>query len=419
MMTVFVDMVGFLMVLPVAPLYAKDLGASALLIAMMISFYAVGQLATAPYWGRLSDRRGRRPVLMIGITISMLSHAVFGLAGLDWARDNVDHRALIALVLLSRFVQGAGGAMTGIVQAYVADAVVPDERAKALGWITAATSAGVMLGPALGSFSFWLADGSASGPGFLAAALCVLNLVFIRGWLPESASDEARAHAARAPRGRLLERMAEVFHHPRRPVARLIWIYLVGMMAFMSVNAVLALFLNERFGMTGDNVGYVYTYVGTVSLVMRAILLGPSVSRFGERGVMRLGLTSLAAGFALLPFATSISGLAVVIVLIPVGTALLFPATTSLVTRYTPQHEVGATMGVQQAYGGVARLLGPIGAGAAFQYLGVGSPFWISAALAAATFVFALGLEPPPKPRTLEAPAPGEPSPAPVPASRS
>lgn len=418
MMTVFVDMVGFLMVLPVAPLYAKDLGAPAILITMMISIYAVAQLVSSPLWGRLSDRHGRRPVLMIGITISMVSHTVFGLACTDWAADRVDRKALIALILLSRFVQGAGGAMTGVVQAYVADAIVPEERAKALGWISSATSAGVMLGPALGSIAVTVGDAGDAAVGFLAAALCVINLLFIRGWLPESFSSESRARANKMPQRGLLRRMAEVLRHPRRPVERLIWVYLVAMMAFMSMNSVLALFLNERFGMTSKTVGYVYTFVGTISLVMRAVLLGPAVQRFGERGVMRLGLAALTAGFALQPLASSLPAFAAVIVLIPIGTALLFPATTSLVTRYAPQHEVGATMGVQQAYGAVARLLGPIGAGVAFQYLGVGSPFWISAALAALTFVFALGLEPPPRPRTLEAPEVGTPVPAPV-ASRN
>lgn len=411
MMTVFVDMVGFLIVLPVAPIYADNLGAPPILITMMISFYAVAQLATAPLWGRLSDRLGRRPILMVGVTISALSHVLFGLACSEWAMAEVDPRWLIALILLSRSVQGAGGAMTGVVQAYIGDAIVPEERAKALGWITAATSAGVMLGPALGSLSSVVGP---AAPGFLAAALCVVNLFFVRGWLPESASDEARAHAAKAPKGGLLRRMAEILHHPRRPVARLIWIYLVGMMAFMAMNSVLALFLKERFGMTEKTIGYVYTFVGTISLVMRSVILGPAVHRLGERGVMRLGLAALAAGFALQPFATSLPTFAGAILLIPIGTALLFPATTSLVSRYTPQHELGATMGVQQAYGGVARLVGPIGAGAAFQYLGIGSPFWISAALAAATFVFALGLEAPPRPRTLEAPEAGTPVPAPV-----
>jgi MFS family permease len=133
------------------------------------------------------------------------------------------------------------------------------------------------------------------------------------------------------------------------------------------------------------------------------------VRRFGERGTMRVGLLSLGLGFLAQPLAPHLTLYAAALFLIPVGTALLFPATTSLVSRYSERHELGATMGVQQAYGGVARLAGPLWAGAAFEYLGTGAPFFLSAALAAATFVFALGLEPPPVDRTAiaRAAAPG------------
>lgn len=407
MLTMFMDMVGFLMVLPLMPLYAERLGASPMLIGAMVSVYAVAQLATAPLWGKVSDRRGRRPMLVLGITISAGAHLLFALACSDWATERVEPRVLIALLFFSRLVQGAGGATTGVVQAYVGDAIVPEDRAKALGWITAATNAGVMLGPALGSLA---AFGGPATPGLGAALLCIVNLIFVRGWLPESSSAEARARATSDPGHSLQRRMAQVALQPRRPVARLIWVYAIGMLAFMAMNAVLALFLHARFGMTDKNIWWVYTFVGAISVVMRSLILGPAVRWAGERGVMRLGLVSLAAGFALQPLATSLWTYGATVLLIPIGTALLFPATTSLVTRYSERHEFGATMGVQQAYGGVARLVGPLWAGAAFQYLGVGAPFWISSALAAAALVFAFGLEAPPRPRTLEAVPPATPA---------
>ena len=403
MLTVFVDMVGFLMVLPLLPFYATRLGASPFFVGLMVSAFAVAQLGVSPFWGRLSDRRGRRPALMAGISIATLAYGFFAFACSDWAMHHFDGRQLIGLLFLSRLVQGAGGATTGVVQAYVGDAIVPEERAKALGWITAATSAGVMIGPALGSLAS-LAGPAA--PGLAAVALCLLNLVFVRGWLPESTSAESQQRAEREPRGSLARRMLEVLHHPLRPVERLIWVYAVGMMAFMAMNGVLALFLQARFGFTEKSIGWVYTFVGTISLVMRSLILGPCVRRFGERGVMRLGLAGLAAGFALQTLAPSIPTFAAAIVLIPVGTALLFPATTSLVSRYAEPHELGATMGVQQAYGGVARLFGPLWAGLAFERLGIGAPFWISAGLALGTLGVALGVQPPPRPRTLEVPAP-------------
>jgi MFS family permease len=144
-------MVGFLMILPLLPFYATRLGASAFLVGLMISAYAVAQLATSPTWGKLSDRHGRRPMLLLGISIAIAAHSLFALACSNWAMDRFDARGLIAILFLSRFVQGAGGATTGVVQAYIGDAIVPEDRAKALGWISAATSAGVMIGPSTSS----------------------------------------------------------------------------------------------------------------------------------------------------------------------------------------------------------------------------------------------------------------------------
>ena len=392
MATVFVDMVGFLMVLPLLPFYATRLGASPFLVGAMVSAFAVAQLGTSPLWGRLSDRRGRRPMLLVGIAVSIASYLLFAFACSETAMGWMSPPQLLALLFLSRLVQGAGGATTGVVQAYVGDAVVAEERAKALGWITAATSAGVMLGPAIGSLASTLGP---AAPGLAATVLCLANLAFAWRWLPESSSRESREQAAGGERKSLRGQMLAVAMHPGRPVSRLILIYAVGMMAFMAMNGILALFLQARFAFTEKTIGYLYTFVGTISLVMRSLILGPVVRRIGEVGALRVGLGALVAGFALQAVAPSVPLFLLVIVLVPIGTALLFPATTSLVTRFAGRHELGSTMGVQQAFGGVARLVGPLWAGAAFQSLGASSPLWISSALAAGTLVFAAGLTPP------------------------
>jgi MFS family permease len=403
MATVFVDMIGFLIVLPLMPFYAERLGAEPVLIGALVSAFAVAQLATAPLWGKLSDRHGRRPMLLVGIGVATVAHLLFAAACSETGIALLGKGGTLIVLVLSRLVQGAGGATTGVVQAYVGDAIVPEERAKALGWITAATSAGVMLGPALGSL---VSFAGAVAPGLLAAALCLVNFAFASRWLPESSSHEVRERA-RGNRRSLRGEMLAVALHPARPVARLIWIYAVGMMAFMAMNGILALFLERRFHFTEHTIGYLYTYVGTVSLVMRSVILGPAVRRFGEVGAMRLGLGALVAGFALQTVAPTVVAFYAAITLIPIGTALLFPATTSLVSRFAERHEIGATMGVQQAYGGVARLIGPLWAGAAFQYLGPAAPFWISSALAAATLLFANGLRPPRPAEGAAQPAPG------------
>jgi MFS family permease len=376
MATVFIDMVGGLMVFPLLPFYAKRLGATDLMATLLVTTFFFAQATTSPLWGRMSDRYGRRPMILIGLLSSAAAYVLFGMAHALW------------LLFLSRLVQGAGGGTTGVVQAYVSDAVEPQDRAKALGWISAATSAGVMLGPLLGSFSTYLGP---QAPGFLAAGLCVANALFAWRWLPETnrlrhaetQTDPAGATAAAAhpaPRSSSLRATWAVLRQPAAPISSLIWIYTIGMMAFMAMNAVLALYLNRSFGVTEQTIGYFYTYVGCISLVMRALLLGPALKRFGEVGATRLGALSLIIGLATIPIADSFGTLAVAVLFVPIGTALLFPATTALLSRQAPRGQTGLVMGVQQTFGNVARTIGPVWAGALFQK-NTGYPFWVAAGL--------------------------------------
>ncbi len=158
---------------------------------------------------------------------------------------------------------------------------------------------------------------------------------------------------------------------PGSPVSLLIWIYAVGMLAFMGMNGVLALYLGKAYGVTKETIGYFYSYIGAIGIVMRALLLGPTVRRFGEVGVTRMGSLSLVLGLALIPVPAMFdltrperfAALALIVLFVPVGTALLFPATTALVSRRATRSEMGQTMGVQQAFGSTARVVGPICAG--------------------------------------------------------
>lgn len=370
MATVFVDMIGFTMVLPLLPFYATRLGADARVVGMLVAAYPFAQLAVSPFWGRLSDRYGRRPLILAGLMLSAAAYVLFGLAESLW------------LLFASRMVQGSGGGITGVVQAYVADAVEPEERTKALGWLTAATSAGVMIGPASGSLATYLGP---EGPGFLAAGLCILNILFAWKWLPEpqryAGATAEMAVQAPAPKRSLRRSFWEVVRHPAAPVSSLIWVYAIGMMAFMAMNAVLALYLKDMFGVTEKTIGYFYAYVGAISLVMRAVMLGPMVRRFGEIGVTRLGALSLVLGLAGIPFTRgSLPLLGLIVLFVPVGTALLFPATTSLVSRRSSRAETGQILGVQQSFGGVSRMVGPLWSGFAYQR-DFHYPFWMAAVL--------------------------------------
>jgi multidrug resistance protein len=368
---VFVDMMGFLMVLPLLPFYAERMGADAFTVGVLVGIFAFAQLATAPLWGWLSDRYGRRPVILAGLATSAVAYFLFGLA------------QSLAVLMLSRLVQGAGGGIIGVIQAYVADAVPGEDRAKALGWLTAATSAGVMVGPLVGSLATRI---SPEAPGFIAAFLCLVNVVFAVRLLPEPATREE----APGPRQPVLQALVEIFRRPAAPAHVMIWVYTAGMMAFMAMNGVFALYLGRHFGVTEATIGYFYFYFGGLSLVMRAVILSPLLSRFGELTVLRAGAVAMAMGMLLIPFPTQLLPLALAIALVPVGTSMLFPATTSQVSRHARPGHVGQTLGLQQTLGGVARMTGPIWAGAAFQHTGTASPFWIAAALMGAAAAVAM-----------------------------
>jgi len=377
MVTAFVDMVGLLMLLPQLPFLTRALGGSDLMVGLLVSSFSVAQLLSAPMWGKFSDRYGRRPALLVGLAASAIAYVVFAFAGSIW------------MLFLSRIVQGAGGGTTGVIQAYVADATAPEQRARSLGWLSAATNLGVTIGPALGSFSLvW----GRPAPGLIAAGLCLINMLFAYTYLTESHDLRARAAGRKAGTSsrravwRVLTRGAE-------PAPRLIWIYAIAMGAFMGMNAVLALFLADTFGVNERTIGFFFAYIGAISVVTRAGVLGWMVDRFGEARLSRIGCVLLAMGLATIPLSRNYWMLAIAVALVPLGTAFTFPCVTALLSRVILQQERGLYMGVQQTFGGIARVIGPIGATLAYGSLGHGVPFWMSAALVIGTIFLGLGME--------------------------
>jgi multidrug resistance protein len=375
--TAFVDMVGLLMILPLMPFYARTLGASALMVTLLIVSFTAAQLVSAPMWGRFSDRYGRRPALLIGLGAAAVAYVVFAFANSLW------------LLLLSRVVQGAGGGTVGVIQAYVADATEPKYRAKALGWLSAATNVGVALGPPLGSLALLAGR---SGPGLTAAALCIINMAFAWKYLRESREVHAGTHLQKA-KGASRAAIAYVVTHAREPGPRLIWIYAIAMGAFSGMSAILALFLMDRFGITERRIWIFFTYIGTISVVTRAGVLGWAVERFGEAHLSRIGLVLLSTGLLAFPFVRNYALLALVIACIPVGTAFTFPCVTSLLSRVIPATQRGLYMGVQQAYGGMARLVVPLWAGFSYDHFGKDVPFITSAILVLGSLFIGLGVD--------------------------
>lgn len=402
MATAFMDMVGLLMIIPLLPFYVKELGGAGLdvfglhlgigsITGFIIASFTIAQLISAPMWGKLSDRVGRRPVLLIALGAAGIAYLVFGFA----------HSLLV--LLLSRLVQGAGGGTVGVIQAYVADATDPKDRARALGWLSATTNLGVALGPVLGSFAIALGNRDlmpGSGtliagramPGILAAALCALNMIFAARYLGESReSIEHQAEGHIRPTAR--QAIWRVISHSGEPSSRLILIYAISIGAYQGSFSVLALFLNARFQVTEQTIGYFFMYVGAISVFTRILLLGRAVDWLGEANLSRLGLVLLAAGVVGMPLSRNLGMLALAVALIPLGTAFTFPCVTALLSKVIDARERGLYMGMQQTYGGVARIIAPLFFGWAFDSIGVSSPYFFSAAIILGTITLGFGLD--------------------------
>lgn len=402
MATAFVDMVGLLMIIPLLPFYVKTLGGAGvdllgmhfgigLISGFIVAAFTVAQLLSAPMWGRFSDRVGRRPTLLIALGAAALAYLIFGFA----------HSLLV--LFLSRIVQGAGGGTVGVIQAYVADSTDPKDRARALGWLSATTNLGVALGPVLGSFAIALGKrdlmpGPATlqmgraGPGIMAAGLCVLNMIFVARYLKESRdfTEQPQAGEVRPSSSQAIWR---VISHAGEPSSRLIWIYAISIGAFQGSFSVLALFLNARFQVTEQTIGYFFMYVGSISVFARVLLLGRMVDWLGEANLSRLGLVLLAAGVVGMPLSWNLGTLALAVALIPLGTAFTFPCVTALLSRVISPRERGLYMGMQQTYGGVSRIIAPLFFGWAFDSVGVSSPYFFSSAFIIATIFLGFGLD--------------------------
>jgi len=403
MATAFVDMVGLLMIIPLLPFYVKTLGGSGIQILGMhfgigiisgciVAAFTIAQLLSAPMWGRFSDRVGRRPTLLIALGASAIAYLIFGLA----------HS--LFLLFLSRIVQGAGGGTVGVIQAYVADSTPPQDRARALGWLSATTNLGVALGPVLGSFAITLGKydvmpGPATlkmghaAPGIIAAGLCLANMAFAARYLNESRDLNEQTPQAGEVRRTSSQAIWRVISHSSEPSSRLIWIYAIAIGAFQGSFSVLALFLNARFQVTEQTIGYFFMYVGSISVFTRVLLLGRMVDWLGEAKLSRLGLVLLAAGVVGMPLSRNLWMLALAVALIPLGTAFTFPCVTALLSRVIAPRERGLYMGMQQTYGGVARIIAPLFFGWSFDHLGVSSPYFFSAAFILVTVFLGFGLD--------------------------
>jgi MFS family permease len=370
--TVAVDLIGFGIVLPVLPLYARRYHASPAVAGLLVAAFSLAQLVMSPVWGRVSDRIGRKPVLIVSLVGTAVGSLLTGLA------------AGLPLLFAGRLVDGASGASVSVAQAAAADLAAPSERARLFGLLGAAFGIGFVLGPAIGGA---LSPIDPRLPFLVAAGIAGVNAVVAARRLPET-----HPHANRAGRA---HRRTGAWRTP--PVLALLGVSFLSLLAFSAFEATFALFAHQRLGLGQSATYVVFVVVGVLIAAVEIGLVHPSVSRYGERGTLQIGLVLNAAGLALLPAVHSRWWLVPSLVLLTCGEGLITPTLSSTIAGCVDHRARGEVLGVQQAVGGLARVAGPAMGGVAFGSVSAGAPYAGGAAVVAVA-ALALAVAPAPAP---------------------
>ncbi len=354
--TVFVDLLGFGIVIPFLPMYAERLGVGAVGIGLILSVYSLMQFLVAPILGRVSDHVGRRPIIMLGLLGSSLSYVIYGFA------------FSFPLLLISRAVHGACAATVSTAQAYVADTTSEDQRAHGMGMIGAAFGLGFVLGPAIGGL---LGGFSLRVPVFFAAALTFINLISAAFALPESHQPSGDQHldwhALIRP---LLILPRQLMRHR---LARLFMIAFLATSAMAIFETTFALMAPLVYGYRALGVGALLAYAGLVQAIAQGYLVGKLAKRVGEVWLIRLGMLLFAIGMAPLASFSSHPMLFVLLAILSLGYGFANPAIASLISKRTERQLQGEILGVNQSALAIARIIGPIVAGLMYESTG---PVW-------------------------------------------
>jgi DHA1 family tetracycline resistance protein-like MFS transporter len=392
---VFVDLVGFGLVIPLLPFYALRFTASPQQVTVLLAVFSLMQLFTAPFWGKLSDRVGRRPVLMVSMAASVLAYVWIGSATALW------------MLFAARAFAGACAGNIAAAQAYIADVTKPEDRARGMGLIGAAFGLGFIIGPALGGLLAGNdpATADVETPAWVAAGLSLLALCGVVLLLPESRPADQRG------RGPSRSRFAAILGVLGRPaLSRLILIFFLVILAFAGMESTFALWAIGQFGWGPRQVGYVFSYVGILSAILQGGLIGWLTRLFGEERLLFCGLALIGAGLLTLPFARNLAVLAPGLTALAIGMGLTQPSLNSLISRRAGREEQGEVLGVSQSVGSLSRVLGPAAAGFFFGELGRNAAFFWGAVLVVAALLVALKLIRSPGVARLTRPEPAEPT---------
>ncbi len=373
-LTILLDLVGFGMILPLLPFYAQRFHATPFEIGLLFTSYSLTQLVFAPMLGRLSDRIGRRPLLLASITGSVAAYLLFAAA------------PSYGVLLLARSLSGLAASNYGIAQAYMADVSPPEGRSKAMGLVGAAFGLGFVLGPALGGL-LALAGNPRIVP-LAAAVLSGLNLFVAFFGLPESLSPELRGRAASGSWFgwsdlRLVWRDS--------PLRGLMLLFFLVMFCFSMMEATLALFCEQRYGFGVRQTSWLFVYVGIILVIVQGGLLGRLVKRYGERSLIVWGIVLMAVGLAILPL-SHFWILLVSLGLLAIGQGMHNPSSLGLLSRLTDESAQGSTIGLSRSFGALARALGPAAGTFLFGAAGAAWPFWAAGGLMVVALFIALGV---------------------------
>ena len=374
---VFIDLVGFGVVIPLLPFYGIHFGASPAEITWMMACYSLAQFFFSPLLGRLSDRLGRRPVLLISLSASIASYLWLGFADTLW------------MLFAARLLSGAGAGNIAAAQAYITDVTTPETRAKGMGMIGAAFGLGFTIGPALGGLVAGSNPSAAAlaRPAFLAAGLSFIAFVIALARLKESLPAAARNLSARPSRWQVARDVST------RPVLRrLILLLFVTITAFAGMETTFALWANSAYGWGPRAVGYNFLYVGLVLVAVQGGLIGRLSKRFGEARLIIAGSAMIALGLVGLPFALELWRLLIVNTLLALGMGMLSPSITSLISQQASIGERGGILGVSQSASSLSRIIGPGIAGPLFQGFGRDAPYYAGAVVMALVVALATRL---------------------------
>lgn len=374
-LTVFIDLVGFGICLPLLPKYAARYGAVGWQIGAAMGVYSLMQLVFAPFWGQLSDRIGRRPVLLVSTAGSAVAYGLFALSATYAGSTG------FWILVGSRIFAGACGANLGVASAYIADVTTPEKRSKGMGLIGMAFGLGFILGPVIGSESFRRLG--LPGPGYVAAGICAANFVLACFVLGESRTP---GNTPSAPRPRL-QQVRHVLALPG--VGFLVGIYFLATFAFTSFETTLPLLLGSRIQMDEQHVGYVFAYCGLMAALVQGGAIGRLVKSFGESRLIGASLVVVAVSLVAIAFAGNLPAMLAALAVFAVGSGINRAPTMGLISRLSPAEEQGATLGVAQSAGTLARVLGPVFATTLFQFSAV-APYLACAAVALVAGILAV-----------------------------